>query len=81
MVMTSVLRSVAYIARTARLELRIVRDRGASTIAHDRASCDIHGMPGEAAALQVAVQLMATGDIADELARIAQSRNERGSQS
>ena len=70
-----------YVARTARLELRIMRDRGASTSAQARASCDINVMPGEGAALQVAVQLLAIGDIACELARIAQSRNECGSES
>lgn len=67
--------------KDGRLELRVMRDRGASDSAQDRASCDIHGMPGEPAALQVAAQLPAMGDIADELARIAQSRNECGSQS
>ena len=56
-------------------ELKTMRDRGASTIARDRASCDVNGMPGEAAALQVGAQ------IADQRSRIVRSRNECGTTS
>ena len=67
-------RSAVYLKDGAR-ELKTMRDRGASTIARDRASCDVNGMPGEAAALQVAAQ------IADQRTRIVRSRNECGTTS
>ncbi len=57
-------------------ELKQMRDRGSMTIAQDRESSVVHGMPGEAIALGAAVQILSADRIAGaliaELARKAQ---------
>lgn len=54
------------------LELQQMRDRGAWTIAQDRASSIVHGMPGEAISLGAAMEVLPPERIADAL--IAQTR-------
>jgi two-component system, chemotaxis family, protein-glutamate methylesterase/glutaminase len=48
-------------------ELRQMRDRGSMTIAQDRESSVVHGMPGEAIALDAAVQILPADRIAQAL--------------
>jgi two-component system chemotaxis response regulator CheB len=48
-------------------ELKHMRDRGAYTIAQDRESSIVHGMPGEAIGLGAAVQILPADKIADAL--------------
>jgi two-component system chemotaxis response regulator CheB len=52
-------------------ELRLLRDRGAVTIAQDEASCVVHGMPGAAIALGGAARVLAAERIAPALASLA----------
>lgn len=58
--------------------LRAMRDKGACTIAQDRATCVVYGMPGEAAALHAAVHILAIESMADALVRIVQSPGQWG---
>jgi two-component system, chemotaxis family, protein-glutamate methylesterase/glutaminase len=46
-------------------ELKLMRDTGAMTIAQDRESSIVHGMPGEAIELGAAVQVLPADKIAD----------------
>ena len=48
-------------------ELKQMRDRGALTIAQDRESSVVHGMPGEAIALGAALQVLPADRIAGAL--------------
>lgn len=48
-------------------ELKLMRDRGSMTIAQDRESSIVHGMPGEAIALGAAVQILPADRIAAAL--------------
>jgi len=48
-------------------ELRAMRNRGAHTIAQDRDSSIVHGMPGEAIKLSAAAQVLPADKIADAL--------------
>jgi two-component system chemotaxis response regulator CheB len=48
-------------------ELKRMRDRGAFTIAQDRASSIVHGMPGEAIELGAATQVLPADSIAGVL--------------
>jgi two-component system chemotaxis response regulator CheB len=48
-------------------ELKRMRDCGAHTIAQDRETSIVHGMPGEAIALGAAVQILPADKIADAL--------------
>jgi two-component system, chemotaxis family, protein-glutamate methylesterase/glutaminase len=48
-------------------ELKLMKDRGALTIAQDRESSVIHGMPGEAIALGGATHVLPADKIADSL--------------
>jgi two-component system chemotaxis response regulator CheB len=50
------------------LELKLLKDRGAVTIAQDQASSVIYGMPGEAAKLDAASYVLPPGMIVDVLA-------------
>jgi two-component system chemotaxis response regulator CheB len=58
--------------RDGAIELKHMRDRGAWTIAQDRASSIVHGMPGEAIQLGAAAEILPGDRIAGAL--IAQTR-------
>lgn len=49
------------------VELKLMRDRGSLTIAQDRESSVVHGMPGEAIVLQAATQVLHADRIAGAL--------------
>ena len=51
-------------------ELKLMRDRGAVTIAQDRESSVVHGMPGEAIKLGGAMHVLAADKIADFLVKL-----------
>jgi two-component system, chemotaxis family, protein-glutamate methylesterase/glutaminase len=53
--------------RDGAAELKLMRDRGSMTIAQDRESSVVHGMPGEAIALGAAVQILPADRIASAL--------------
>jgi two-component system, chemotaxis family, protein-glutamate methylesterase/glutaminase len=55
-------------------ELKLMRERGAATIAQDRDSSVVHGMPGEAIALGAAMQVLPADRIAPALLLLAQGR-------
>lgn len=57
-------------------ELKLMKERGAVTIAQDQASSVVYGMPGEAARLGAATQVLPPEDIASTLQRLV---NRRGS--
>jgi two-component system chemotaxis response regulator CheB len=59
-------------------ELKLMRDQGASTIAQDRESSVVHGMPGEAIALGGATQVLPADHIAEALRTLVGSRNRKG---
>ena len=48
-------------------QLKLMKDRGALTIAQDRESSIVHGMPGEAIAIDATVQILPADRIADAL--------------
>jgi two-component system chemotaxis response regulator CheB len=56
------------------VELKLMRDAGAETIAQDQASSVVHGMPGEAIALGAAVRVLPADRIADGLLSVVNSR-------
>ena len=56
------------------LELKMMRDAGAYTIAQDHASSVVHGMPGEAIALGAAVHVLPADKIAAALLAVVNSR-------
>jgi two-component system chemotaxis response regulator CheB len=56
-------------------ELKLMRDRGACTIAQDRESSVVHGMPGAAIALGGASQTLSADNIAGALAGLVNRRN------
>jgi two-component system chemotaxis response regulator CheB len=60
-------------------ELKLMKDRGALTIAQDRDTSVVHGMPGEAIALGGAVQVLPADKIADALITFAKNRQVHGS--
>ena len=51
-------------------ELKLMRDGGAVTIAQDRDSSVVHGMPGEAIRLEGAEYVLNPADTAQALARL-----------
>lgn len=60
-------------------ELKRMKDRGAHTIAQDRESSIVHGMPGEAIELGAAVQILPPDKIADALiAHVTSGRSTHG---
>jgi two-component system chemotaxis response regulator CheB len=56
-------------------ELKVLRDKGAITIAQDRDSSVVHGMPGEAIALGGATHVLAASAIAAALIELTGRRN------
>ena len=56
-------------------ELKLMRDKGAITIAQDRESSVVHGMPGEAIALGGATQVLPADKIAAALVALVNHRN------
>jgi two-component system chemotaxis response regulator CheB len=48
-------------------ELKLLKDKGAVTIAQDRDSSVVHGMPGEAISLGAATLVLSAEKIADAL--------------
>ena len=56
-------------------ELKLMRDKGAITIAQDRESSVVHGMPGEAIALGGATHVVPADKIADALIALVSHRN------
>lgn len=55
-------------------ELKLMRERGADTIAQDRETSVVHGMPGEAIALGAATQILPADRIAPALQMLAHDR-------
>ena len=53
-------------------ELRLLREKGAVTIAQDQESSVVHGMPGEAIALDAATYVLPAGKIAEALKTLVQ---------
>lgn len=62
-------------------ELKLMRDRGADTIAQDHASSVVHGMPGEAIALGAVSHILPADKIADALLSLVNGRASRGMKS
>lgn len=52
-------------------ELKLLRDKGATTFAQDKASSVVHGMPGEAIKLDAVTLVLPSDKIAEVLARLA----------
>jgi len=68
--------------RDGAAELKRMKDRGAHTIAQDRDSSIVHGMPGEAIELGAATQILAADRIAGALvARVGLGRLPAGDMS
>lgn len=59
-------------------ELQLMREKGAVTIAQDRESSVVHGMPGEAIRLGAASHVMPADKIADGLVGVIARRNGAG---
>jgi len=60
--------------RDGAVELKLMKDRGAYTIAQDRESSVVHGMPGAAIELNAATQVLAADKIADALIMLVRRR-------
>jgi two-component system chemotaxis response regulator CheB len=60
--------------RDGATELRLMKDRGAVTIAQDRESSVVNGMPGEAIKLGGATYVLPAGKIADGLVAVVNGR-------
>lgn len=52
-------------------QLKLLRDKGATTFAQDKASSVVHGMPGEAIKLDAVTLVLPSNKIAEVLARLA----------
>lgn len=59
-------------------ELKLMKDKGAVTIAQDRESSVVNGMPGEAVKLGGATHVLPADKIADGLVALVKSRNGAG---
>ena len=59
-------------------ELKLMKDRGATTIAQDRESSVVHGMPAEAIELGGATHVLPADKIADALVTLAHRRQAAG---
>jgi two-component system chemotaxis response regulator CheB len=57
-------------------ELRLMKEKGAVTIAQDKESSIVHGMPGEAINLDAATYVLSPGRIAEVLAKFASKKTE-----
>lgn len=57
------------------VELKLMKDTGAITIAQDRETSVVHGMPGAAIALDGATHVVSAGKIADKLVTLVNHRN------
>jgi two-component system chemotaxis response regulator CheB len=64
--------------RDGAAELKLMRDAGAMTIAQDRESSVVHGMPGEAIALGGAVQVLSPEKMAVTLSALVQGKSADG---
>ncbi len=64
--------------RDGAAELKLMREKGAVTIAQDRESSIVHGMPGEAIALGGATHILAAEHIAGALVTLVGSRIDKG---
>ncbi len=62
--------------RDGATELGLMKEKGATTIAQDRASSVVHGMPGAAIALGAATQVLPANMIADALAMLANTNKD-----
>lgn len=60
------------------VELRRMRDKGAVTIAQNQETSVVHGMPGEAIALDGAVHVLAADKIANQLVSLVNHRHGTG---
>jgi two-component system chemotaxis response regulator CheB len=60
------------------VELKYMRDKGAVTIAQDRDSCLVYGMPGEAVALGGAKYVLPGDKIAEALVSLVARGNRKG---
>lgn len=60
------------------VELKLMKDKGAITIAQDRESSVVHGMPGEAIELGGATHVLAADNIADVLITLVNRRHTTG---
>lgn len=60
------------------VELKVMKDKGAVTIAQDRESSVVHGMPGEAIELGGAMYVLAADNIADLLIALVNRRHPTG---
>lgn len=60
--------------RDGAAELKLMRDRGAITIAQDQESSVVHGMPGEAISMGAATYVLPAGKIAQTLSSLVQAR-------
>jgi two-component system, chemotaxis family, protein-glutamate methylesterase/glutaminase len=59
-------------------ELKLMKDKGATTIAQDRESSVVHGMPGEAIQLGGATHILSADKIADTLITLVKRRQAAG---
>jgi two-component system, chemotaxis family, protein-glutamate methylesterase/glutaminase len=68
--------------RDGAAELKLMKDAGAETIAQDRETSVVHGMPGEAIAMDAATRILPAERIADALITLVKngSASERNSQ-
>ena len=55
-------------------ELKLMKEKGSTTIAQDEESSVIHGMPGEAINLDAATYVLSPEGIASALTRLADGR-------
>ena len=59
------------------LELKLIKDRGGITIAQDKSSSIVHGMPGEAIKIGSATEILPSKKIADRIKDIILKREEK----
>lgn len=64
--------------RDGAAELKLMKDKGAMTIAQDRESSVVHGMPGAAIELEGATHILPADKIADSLVTLVRRRQSAG---